>query len=277
MPEFPELQSRRLLCLGAGPVASAFDQLFGRHDLYDRKFATTRNPERLARLKSAGFEPMLVADKAWTALEAASEGADVLVSIPPDGESDKRLSACLKKHRSLVYISSTVVYGDYEGDVTDDTTLAWSDERARARLNAEKYWLDIGGSVIRAPGLYGPHSGLHIRLKERTFRIPGDGSNHSSRIHLHDLARMIHATFCLQSQSTFLAGDLLPSTLNEVVTWLCERMKIPYPDSIPVSQAHYTLVSNRRVIVAPSLRRLGVELQFPTYKEGFTHCLESLE
>ncbi len=264
-------QSRKLLCLGVGQVASTYSQL----TVYGSKYATTRKPEKAAQLSAYGMEPIALAGGSMKGLEAAAEGADVLVSFPPDGESDKLLSACVRNHRKLVYISSTVVYGAHQGEVDNSTDVDETDERARLRLSAEEVWRGIGASIIRAPGLYGPKSGLHLRLRNGNFRIPGDGSNHTSRIHLYDLAHMIDAAFGLATPSTFLAGDLLPATLREVVTWLCQRMSIPYPDSIPISEAHYTLVNDRRVMVEPDLTRLGVVLNFPTYREGFAQCLNA--
>ena len=63
-----------------------------------------------------------------------------------------------------------------------------SEPRAAARLEAERIYLDLGATILRAAGIYGPGRGLHRRIIAGTFHLPGTGENTVSRIHVTDLA-----------------------------------------------------------------------------------------
>jgi nucleoside-diphosphate-sugar epimerase len=202
--------------------------------------------------------------------------AFVLVSYPPDRASDERFGALIEGARGLVYISSTGVYGKHAELVDESTEVDAHSESNRDRLAQERFWAERKAVVIRAPGLYCPTSGLHVRLAKGTYRLPGDGTNYTSRIHLKDLGRLILAVFehPLPVASTYLVGDLKPASQIEVITWLCAKMNLPMPQSVPLAEAPKSLQANRRVNPAKILAELNFTLEFPTYKEGFAHCLE---
>jgi nucleoside-diphosphate-sugar epimerase len=203
-------------------------------------------------------------------------GADVLVSFPPDGETDAIVApACAAAHR-VIYISSTGVYGKKTGRIDDTTAADPSDERMRPRLEAESIWKEHGAIVLRAPGIYGPKSGLHLRLAEGSYKMPAGGANLISRIHVNDLASIVLAIFerSKLSDTTYLVGDENPCTLAEVVEWLCKRMELPMPESVPPEDAHATMRGNRAVDASRITKELGLTLKYPSFREGYAQCLE---
>ncbi len=265
---------RRLVLLGVGNVATAVKAASGH---YEQVAGTTRSANKIAILKSRGIEALLLGSAHDPALADLLVDADVLVSFPPDRESDLLLSVAAHSARRIIYISSTGVYGRITGPVDESTAVDSDFPQAAARLEAEKVWLAKGAIVLRAPGLYGPNTGLHVRLRDQTYRLPGDGRNHISRIHLDDLAQIIVAAFSRGDPgSLYVVGDRMPSPQIEVVTWLCEKMAIPLPPSVPLDQVSPTLRGNRRVIADKILSDLALTLLFPSYKEGFSQCLAVL-
>jgi len=266
----------KLVLLGVGQVASHVAYLADGYDL----IGTTRNKNKVQSLHTDGITSFLIENKLTfqqqNELAKILTNACVLVSFPPNEYSDKIFSSLCSQSKRIIYISSTSVYGDYHGIVDETTKADWQNTRSKLRLEAEKHWLDKGAIVLRAPGLYGPKSGLHLRLSNDSYRLPSKNDNYISRIHLQDLARIILAAFAkpLPANSTYLVGDLKPATQLEVVQWLCNNMNRPLPEQAEPNNIPISLTANRRVNSKKILDELNIELQFPTYKEGYTDCLK---
>lgn len=244
---------------------------------------TTRNSQKIRQLEDAQIEPVLLEDDLSKVdlpkLRTYLQDAYVLVSYPPDSTSDNQFAPLTEKAKAIIYISSTGVYGRKNGIVDKTTPEDVNYEPAKARLESERVWRRYGAITLRAPGLYGPTTGLHIRLKDGTYKLPGDGSRYTSRLHLSDLARLIMAAFKrpLPRGSIYVVGDLEPTTQKEAVHWLCAKMNLPLPPSMPLDLVSPTLRGNRQVSPACILAELGIKLDFPTYREGFSHCLGIFE
>jgi nucleoside-diphosphate-sugar epimerase len=235
---------------------------------------TTRQPERLFEFVNLGIEPIVMPWPHAEIIEPLAQGAEVVASFPPDGTTDAILASACRGAKSIVYMSSTGVYGARRGVVDDSTAVDGAAEPAASRLAAEEAWKTVGATVLRAPAIYGPNSGLHVRLREGTFSIPGDGSGVVSRIHVDDLARLIIAVFDRGLKGeTFVVGDLNPATHGEVVAWLCEQLNIPMPPYTSLDQVSSHLRASRQVDASRALEALGVELKYPTYREGFKAIL----
>jgi dTDP-4-dehydrorhamnose reductase len=269
---------QKLVFLGVGQSALWVAQLAaGSRKLY----GTTRDALKEPSLSDKGIEPIVIvpwSDHTKKKLSETCGQADVLVSFPPDGETDEELAPLCSAARSIIYISTTGVYGKKSGAIDEETEVDATASGALERLKAEKIWLAQGASVLRAPGLYDSQSGLHKRLLSGTYRLPGDGQNYVSRIHLKDLARIILACFekPLPNRSVFLVGDLKPTTHKEIATWLCEQLNLPLPESAPLDEVAHTLRGNRQVSSKRLLQELGIELEFPTYQEGYAECLKQI-
>lgn len=275
--------TEKVVLLGCGQTARALIARMRAEQFCGSIYATTRDADRQAELAALGTEPIVLPEaEALLKGDQANfqklfEGARILVSFPPGGKSDEVLStiAASAGAESIVYISSTGVYGGATGVVDENTAVDTS--TAMPRLAAEELWRRQGAIVVRAPGLYSPASGLHLRLISGNYRLPANGSNYVSRIHLDDLARLIIACFeRAKPGTTYVAGDLLPAPHIEVVTWLCQRLSLPLPASVPLEQVSPTLRGNRQVNAAKILKDMAVSLTYPTYVEGYTHCLSVL-
>lgn len=267
------MHSNNLLLLGTGQVARAVinQARDGRHI-----FASTRNPNRIFELADLQVEPLIMPLPSPEIIESLVENADVLVSFPPDGFTDAILAPACMKARSIVYISSTAVYGKLSGKIDDNSPVDSSDDRAVPRLQAESIWRECGAIVLRAPGIYGTESGLHKRLKNGSFKLPGDGGNVISRIHVEDLAGIILSIFDRGklSKSTYVLGDNLPCAITEVVDWLCKNYSLPKPQTQPLTESNPTLRGNRAIDGSGLLNELSYRLRFADYKQGYAHCME---
>jgi hypothetical protein len=279
------MSDSKLILLGVGSAALSVRRALSNCESssirYDSVYGSTRNVERLPELEDAEISPFLLRFDSQGLLSGAEEldglleGADVLVSFPPAAQVDQALSDRCVNCRSIVYISSTGVYGKLAGAVDESSPVDKSSASAVARLNAEDCWRERGAIVLRAAGLYEKTSGMYRRLRSGSYKIPGDGTNFVSRIHLEDLATIILAALARgTSGSTYVVADRKPATHLEVASWLCDKMMLPIPSMVPLEEVHETLRGNRKVDSRRVLKDLGVELKYPTFQDGYKGALE---
>jgi len=264
----------RLFILGGGFTGSAVARLAVGAGL--EVVATTRSEVRARALRSLGANALLLdAGAARPLASFVGPETRVLVTFPPDGETDRALAPIAATARTIVYVSSTGVYGRARGRVDEDTPVDPDTPRSAARIAAEHLWREAGASVVRAPAIYGPGRGLHLRLARGQVRLGEDSGNAISRVHIADLAGALFALLMRDDRSTYVIGDDAPSPHGEVVRWLCQRMHLPEPPSAaaPAHEVHETLRNDRRVDPSRLRAALGVAAIYPTYREGFAHCL----
>ena len=232
--------------------------------------ATLRSHREDETLRSLGVQVVWGRDLPAVCRKHIGQHTDVVIAFPPDGATDAAVAGALASLRaaSITYVSSTGVYGTRSGRIDDLTpTDLGSTPRIRLRLEAESGYRELGGTVLRAPGIYGPDRGAHVRLLAGKYRLPGDGSNAVSRIHVHDLAQLILAASSVPHE-TFVVGDLNPAPHIEVARFLVEAFGVSMPPAVPLEEVHETLRGNRRVDPSRALSRLGVTLRYPSYREG---------
>lgn len=264
----------RLLVLGAGytglaTLRAAAAQLLG-------TAAVVRREAAAAPLRALGHEVDVAASFA-TAADAIAARADektlVAVLFPPDGATDAALAAAFaararERRPSIAYVSSTGVYGDRPGMIDDATPVTASPSAIAAkRLDAERTWRALDATILRAPAIYGPDRGLHVRIAEGKHLIPGDGSGHVSRIHVDDLAALVLASPRAPGE-VFVVGDVEPAPHREVVAFVCATHGLPMPPFAPLDEVHESLRGDRRIDASRALAMLSVTLAHASYRTG---------
>jgi nucleoside-diphosphate-sugar epimerase len=256
-----------LLIIGAGYSGLAL----GRYarSLGKRVLLTTRKPDLSLSLRAEGFETVCSERIRAHLLPKLDAAVRVVATHPPDPETDAELASWAGKARRVVRLSSTSVYGAVEGIVSLETKTAEGDPRADVQLAAEAPWATLSHALIlRCAGIYGPDRGSHVRIARGDYTLPGDGSRYVSRIHVQDLA---HMAFHIDAPGrVLLAADACPATHLEVATFVCERLKLPLPASVPLESVHPTLRGNRRVDASETHALLGSKLHYPSYREGLS-------
>jgi nucleoside-diphosphate-sugar epimerase len=250
----------RLLFLGVGTIASAVRRALPEVPATgttrappDRRFGTIR--------------PIAASD--LTEIRAAAQGANVVVSFPPDGRVDKAWSALVTGAASIAYLSSTAVYSTTAGVVNEASAVSADTERAALRLAAEQIWQAAGASVVRLPAFYGLSSGLHVSLARGSFRMPGDGSNVVSRVHEDDAARFVCAALRAPARSLLLAGDDEPARVADVVRFVCTRFGLPTPVRSEGEQIPLSLRASRSIDNRATKAGHAIQLAYPSYREGY--------
>jgi nucleoside-diphosphate-sugar epimerase len=212
----------------------------------------------------------------------------LLVSIPPDLEGDAVLRdfaddiAALQDLAWVGYLSTVGVYGDAKGAwVDEESPVRPLTERSLRRAEAERAWLDFGTStgrrveVFRLAGIYGPGRSVIDSLRAGTARRivkPGQVFN---RIHVDDIARVLAAaTDTDTGHRVFNVSDDEPAPPEDVVAYAAELLGLPVPPTLPFEAAGLSAVAAsfwsecKRVKNERIRGALGVELLYPTYREG---------
>jgi nucleoside-diphosphate-sugar epimerase len=200
----------------------------------------------------------------------------LIVSFPPDGQTDARCAALATHAYASVYVSSTGVYGNTRGHIDDDTLAAPDSPRNQQRLTAEELWRAAGATILRVAAIYGPGRGMHERVRGGSARIAGDGRHHVCRIHVEDLALALLRSVELRlGPRTYVIADDEPAEQGEVVRYLAERLGMPCPSAVPLEAAPETLRHDRLIDSSRFKRDAGIRWRYPTYREGFEACLRA--
>src|SRR5688572_1998671 len=137
---------RRLLIIGCGDVATRMVPLLRSRC---RIYALSHSPQRVAQLRALGVTPILGdLDRPESLLPLAGLAHDVVHFAPPPerGVRDTRTShliAALGRRgsvpRQVVYISTSGVYGNCNGELVAETRATRPQtERAQRRADAER-------------------------------------------------------------------------------------------------------------------------------------------
>ncbi len=227
--------------------------------------------------------------------EAIARATHIVVSIPPGTDGDPTLrwhAGGIARSASLQwigYLSTVGVYGDRGGGTVDETaTPRPGSERSRQRVVVEEEWLEIGRragkpvALIRIAGIYGPgRSAVDNILAGTARRIlkPGQVFN---RIHVADLAAIVEAAAVQKAAGVLHACDTLPAPPEDVIEHAAELLGRPVPEGIPFEQAALSPMGRsfysecKRVSSEATLRRLGIKLAMPTYREGLAAIVGDL-
>ena len=281
----------RLFCFGLGFSARA---LLRRLKAAGWALAgTTRTPEKTAALREEGIDVSLFDRDNPLADSALAGTTHLLTSIAPDEAGDPVLDthagalAGLPDLRWVGYLSTTGVYGDWQGAEVDETSeLRGAKGRNRRRIEAEAAWLRLHGErglpvhVFRLAGIYGPgRSALDQVRAGRAKRIDKPG-HLFSRIHVEDIATTLEASMNRPNPGRiYNVCDDHPAAAVDVTAYACELLGVEPPPLIPLKAAALSpmalsfwednrLVCNRRLH-----EELGVTLTYPDYRTGLKALL----
>ena len=228
-------------------------------------------------------------DGADPQIEERLAAADViLVSVAPGTSTDPVLGrfgrniAAVKRPQRILYLSTIGVYGDRGGDWVDEDALPTPvSERSKVRVQAEKAWSTLARDrsktvhILRLSGIYGPGRNPLVNLaagRAHRYVKPGQVFN---RIHVEDIARAIAALVTYEGPSdVWNVTDDEPAPPQDVVTFAAEMMGVEPPpaqdfataDLLPMARSFYG--ENKRCSNRKIKEELGVDLAFPTYREG---------
>ena len=285
--------------MGKSPVLLSFGHGYTARALARRLLAkgwrvigTTRSETRAEAIRATGAEVVIwPLFKAGPLLDLATH---ILVSAGPEAGDDPVLMHCAgalgartDQFDWIGYLSTTGVYGDRGGGWVDETSACTpATERGEWRLAAEREWLayhrETGRPVhiFRLAGIYGPGRGPLAKLRAGTARRIVKPGQVFSRIHVEDIATVLEASIERPHPGAiYNVCDDEAAPPEEVIAHAADLLGLPEPPLEPFDQAEMTPMArsfyaeSKRVSNARIKSELGVELAYPTYREGLAALL----
>jgi nucleoside-diphosphate-sugar epimerase len=190
--------------------------------------------------------------------------------------------------KKFVYTSSTSVYGQIDGSVVKESSPTEpSSPTSRLLVEAEQILLEAARTrrfpavILRVAGIYGPDRGhLFLQYLRDEARIVGKGERLLNMIHRDDLVGAIVAALKNgRPGEIYNAVDDEPVAQIHFLRWLSETLGKWMPPVATEQEAAerkrgitHKKVSNRRLRM-----ELGVQLKYPTFRQGYTAEITRLE
>ncbi len=282
--------TKTLLSFGHGFSARALSRLLIPQGW--RVIGTTRSPEKAEALRGEGVEPVI-----WPGADMAAPLAaatHLLLSAAPDDEGDPVLAvlrdeiAANADHLEWVsYLSTTGVYGDHAGGWVDERTpLTPATRRGHQRVKAETQWQALADEaglplhIFRLAGIYGPGRGPFAKVRRGTARQIIKKDQVFSRIHVDDIAQVLAASIEKPDPgAVYNVCDNEAASPQDVLAHAAALLGVDLPppedyataEMTPMARSFYA--ESKRVRNSRIKDDLGVDLIYPTYREGLAALL----
>jgi nucleoside-diphosphate-sugar epimerase len=276
------------LIVGCGYLGIRVAKLW--HEAGQAVVGVTRSRTRALELKRQGIEGVVADVTRPETLKVLPEAETVLFAVGYDAASGQSrrdyyvsgLQAVLKtlspKTERFILISSTAVYGQNSGEwIDEDSPCLPITEAGLAFLEAENVMAasQFGPFVVilRLAGLYGPG-----RLFRRTNDLLAGNpilavkERYLNLIHVDDAAAIvIAAEMRAKPPRTYIVADGNPVKYCDYVTHLAKLLNVANPRFQEPTTCHTDRnrrLSNKRLSNTGMRTELGIELRYPTYKDG---------
>lgn len=169
----------------------------------------------------------------------------------------------------VLFVSSTSVYGENQGQIIDETTLAAPVvSTAKVLYQAEQVLQQAFQEkcvIVRPSGIYGKERTYMIRLAKTAY-LDGVSDNHfTNRIMDSDLVELLCQILQTPSpKPMYLATDFEPVSSADVLKFICQLLNYPPPKLIPSLPTGKKILSNLS----------KGSLQFESYQSGYADILK---
>ncbi len=287
---------QKILIVGSGDVARRIlPMLLPRY----RVLAVLRDPAKAVAWRAAGARAVPAdLDQPQTLRRLAGLADAILHLAPPPnhGETDSRtrhLLAALSRGkslpRSLIYVSTTGVYGDCAGAEMDETRrLNPESSRAGRRVDAEAVLRAWGRSngvrvvILRAPGIYAADRLPLERLKNGLPALSTADDVFTNHIHADDLALACVAALRrgLPNRAVNIVDDS-DLRMGDYFDKVAEAFALPKAPRLPRQELAQQLSpmqlsfmrESRRITNRRLKNELKLRLRYPTVDDGLRAAL----
>lgn len=286
-------RKERVLVLGCGDIGV---RMLKAQRTQARWMALTSSALRVPALRALGATPLQGnLDKPHTLRRLAGIAHRVVYLAPPpsEGWTDPRALALARVMRrrsapvSVVYASTSGVYGDRQGDWVSETyALAPQTPRAQRRVQAEyamRFWGRSSGvrvSILRIPGIYAPdrEGGTpQARVAKGTPVLLPAEDVYTNHIHADDLARACWRALWLGlPQRLYNVSDESELKMGDYFDLAADLYGLPRPPRVSRTSARELLPvmllsfmdESRRLVNTRMTQELRLQLRYPTVHTG---------
>jgi len=283
----------RIVIVGCGDVGLRLARQVGKRA---RLYGLLRSPDRAAQLRAAGVRPIpgnLDDRRALRRLAGILRAADWLIHLAPppgSGETDPRtrnLLTALNRSslpRTLVYVSTSGVYGDCNSEVVFETrTPRPGNARAKRRLDAERRLRRRAAAtgrrlaILRAPGIYAEDRMPAERVRQGLPALRAEEDIYTNHIHADDLAGLcLAAARRGRGGRAYNAVDDSGLKMGDWFDVVADHLGLPRPPRLPRAEVMAAVTPAMRSFLAESRRldngRIKHELRYrlrrPTVHDG---------
>ncbi len=285
----------RALIVGCGYVGRRLaSQLNVDHSLH----GIVRSTTHLQALRALHVEPLIIDLDHIDYRDlppACYRGGVIYYFAPPPktGESDMRLYHFLnvlsEVPATLIYISTTGVYGDLRGAMADESLPPNPQtDRARRRVSAEeitRVWCherSVRRIVLRVPAIYGPGRLPLERIRKAEPTVFETEAPIINRVHVDDLAQVcIAAANKKDARGIYNVSDGNSYTLTAYLKRVALLANLPPPPQISLDAAHFSmseeflsyLGESRRIDNSRMVNELDVKLRYADIDAGIKASL----
>ncbi|KIE04941.1 Uncharacterized protein NF27_EY00370 [Candidatus Jidaibacter acanthamoeba] len=270
-----------LFCFGLGYTALEVIRELNSLEPESWKYSgTKRNPANVPDkpiIEIIDFDDLIIIPKSVT---------HILLSIPPKEDGDiiyNRFLHQIKKLPNLKwigYFSTTGVYGDYQGKWVNEQSLTKTENfRSILRLKAESQWQSLtelaAVNIFRLSAIYGVNRSEFEKILSGRAQVIIKPNQFFSRIHVNDIAQIVvKAINFLAKNEVYNLSDDYPCAQNEVTEHAYKLLNLTPPKPIAFKEAELSemaqsfYLESKRVSNNKVKQGLGVNLRYPSYKEG---------
>lgn len=289
---------KQLFCFGLGFSGQALARLALTNGW--TVCGTVRTEEKAQRLRAQGinafaFDASTAPALSGEVISALHQSTHILQSIGTAKSGNDPLLPLIQPVAPALqpqwagYLSTTVVYGDWQGALVDESAPARSTStRGLSRLSAEAAWAALGWPlhVFRLAGIYGPGRNALETVRGGRARIIDKPEQVFSRIHVEDIATAVFAsmqagTATPTSADIFNVCDDFSCAPGDVIAYACALLNHPVPRPVSMDEAQLSpmgrsfYADNKRVSNQKLKDVLGWQPAFPTYREGLDAIFSS--
>lgn len=289
------MSSRSRMIIGCGyvgiPLAAAF------HAAGDVVFPTTRSEDRARQFEEQGYRAKIADVTRPETLRSLPEADTVVFAVGYDAGSGasreevyaEGLKSVLdhlpESTRRLIFVSTTGVYGDAEGQTVDEETPCDpARPGGKAFLEAEHYlrnhpiW-SKRSVILRMAGIYGPKRIPRSADIQAGKPIPAPGGGALNLIHVADAVQAIRLAADAETFSPlYIVSDGSPVDRRDYYREVARLLHAPEPtfeEPDPNSPAALRAGSDRKMSNQRLVTELGFQPKHPSYREGLAAILGS--
>ena len=275
----------KVLFIGCGDIAQRTAKgLSKKYDCFGLRRNPAELPSEITPIMADASDPQLL-------LSVASNRFDIWIATLTPAEFTRQayqqsylavaqamaqtVNALHQAPKLIIWVSSTSVYGDNNGDWVDETTkpkpVTFS---GKILLQAEQIIqnLPCSSTVVRFSGIYGPgRSRLldQVRAGKGRPKLPEQWSN---RIHAEDCCAVLaHLIELFESEKPiepiYLASDCEPVTQYDIRQWLAQKLDVSLIAEV-IKLGSIRRCSNRILLDT------GFKFNYPSYKDGYAALIE---
>ena len=199
-------KSISLVCFGFGLTAKYFVKELLKNKYRINLITTSRSKTVIKKFLNIKYKNFYFDNNKFDKkiIKHILNASHILISIPPRDRKDFVIEnfynqiSLNKKIKWLGYLSSTSVYGNYDGKwVNEKSKLLTNNDTGINRIVAENEWLKlhryhfIPTRIFRLSGIYSPERNVFLRLTNGQIRYVKKSNHYFSRIHVVDIAQVL--------------------------------------------------------------------------------------